>query len=47
MERTTTKTIRYMKEDKYLVCIDNSNTIMLHESINPVNLTIGKSYKII
>jgi len=36
-----------MKEDKYLVCIDNSNTIMLHESINPVHLTIGKSYKVL
>lgn len=36
-----------MKEDKYLVCIDNSNTIMLHESINKIELTIGKSYKVL
>ena len=36
-----------MKEDKYLVCIDNSNTIMLRESINKIELTIGKSYKVL
>ena len=36
-----------MKEDKYLVCIDNSNTTMLHESINKIELTIGKSYKVL
>lgn len=32
---------------EYLVCIDNSNTIMFHESINPIELTIGKSYKVL
>lgn len=32
---------------EYLVCIDNSNTIMFHESINPTELTIGKSYKVL
>lgn len=35
-----------MKGDD-LVCIDNSNTIMFHESINPIELTIGKSYKVL
>jgi len=33
--------------DEYLVCIDNSNAVMFHESINPIKLTIGKSYKIL
>lgn len=33
--------------EEYLVCIDNNTTGMYHESINPVKLTIGKSYKVL
>lgn len=33
--------------NEYLVCIDNSNACMVHESINPIKLTISKSYKIL
>jgi len=32
---------------EYLVCIDNSNTIIKFESINAIKLTIGKSYKVL
>ena len=32
---------------EYLVCIDNSNTGMFHETINTIELTIGKSYKVL
>lgn len=34
-------------KDKYLICIDNNNKGMFHESINKVELTIGKSYKVL
>jgi len=34
-------------KNKYLICIDNNNKGMFHESINKVELTIGKSYKVL
>ena len=36
-----------MKKDDIIICIDNSKEIMLHETINRIDLTINKSYKII
>jgi hypothetical protein len=34
-------------ENEYLVCIDNSHKNHLYESINKVELTISKQYKVI
>ena len=36
-----------MNQDDIIICIDNSKEIMLHETINRIDLTINKSYKII